>query len=490
MNNACIILAAGIGKRMSSPVPKVLHSIYGIPMLQYVINTAQKLKPEKTIVIVGKHADLIKESIDSENVLFALQKKPMGTAHAFLCAKKALKNFEGVLIVLNGDTPLVSHNTIKKFLSLHRKNKNTISVLSFIATDPDNYGRIVRDDSGRVLSIIEDKDANHMQKKIHEVNSGVYAIDYSALHLLKQIKINRLKGEFYLTDIVGLSLKKGLKTSVYCIGTEEEFMGVNTKNELYQASKLMKSQIINKWINKGVSFIDTDSVFIHPYAYIGERTLIYPNVYIEGHTRIGRGSTIYPNVRIKSSNLGDKVVIQDSTVIEDSTVKSRASVGPFARVRPGSEIGSKAKIGNFVELKKAIIGKKTRASHLSYLGDTRIGKGVNIGAGTITCNYDGEKKHVTIIDDNVFVGSDTQLIAPVKVGKGAYIGASSTITKDVPAGALALSRVSQKNIENWAKRKALHRLVQGKVQSKKRKKKGVGTERQGAGSKGQRVSSK
>jgi len=452
MMTACVILAAGLGKRMNSNLPKVLHKVCGIPMLQSVIDTARKLKNEKIVVVTGEHDDLIKKTLASPYISYALQKEPKGTGHALMCAKQDLRGFQGILIVLNGDTPLVRADTLKKFLKLHLKNKNAVSVLSFQAENPDDYGRIVRDASGQVLSIVEQKDADAMQKKIHEVNSGVYAINHDLLPLLDNIKINRKKGEYYLTDIVAAALEKGLKTSAYCIGAEDEFMGVNTREELYRASMFMKKKLIEKWAGKGVTFLDMDSVFIHAGVTIGKDTTVYPNVYLEGRTKIGRGTTIYPNVRILDSEIGNNVVIKDSTVIEGSTIKNRASVGPFARIRPGSEIGTEARIGNFVELKKAVIGAGAKASHLSYLGDARIGRDVNIGAGTITCNYDGATKHNTIIEDGVFVGSDTQLVAPVKIGKGAYIGAGSNIIKNVPPWALALSRSKQTHSSEWAKK--------------------------------------
>lgn len=453
MKTACVILAAGLGKRMNSSLPKVLHKVCGVPMLQGVIDTARKLKSEKIIVVTGKHHDLIQKTLASPDVSYVLQKEPKGTGHALRCAREALKGFQGVVIVLNGDTPLVSSETIKKFLKQHQKNKSAVSVLSFLAENPEAYGRIVRDASGQVLSIVEQKDADAVQKKIHEVNSGVYAINHDHLPLLDDIQINRKKGEYYLTDIVALSVRKGLKTSALCVGIEQEFMGVNTKQELYRASRIMEEAVIGRWIERGVNVLDAGSVFVHPHALIGAETTLYPNVYIDGSTRIGRGVIIYPNVRISDSRIGDKAVIKDSTVIEESQVKTGATVGPFAHIRPGSEVGIDARIGNFVELKKAVIGDGSKASHLSYLGDARIGRGVNIGAGTITCNYDGKKKFMTVIDEGVFVGSDSQLVAPVRIGKGAYIGAGSTITKDVPPYALAVSRVEQKNIQDWAKKR-------------------------------------
>ena len=467
MNLSCVILAAGEGTRMKSKLPKVLHTVCGVPMLQAVVSTAKKLKPNKIVIVTGEHKQRIKDTLQDDELVFALQKEPRGTGHALRCARPALKNTKGVIVVLNGDSPLVRSETIREFLHLHRRNMNSVSILSFAATNPDNYGRIVRDASGRLQGIVEQNDASSAQKEIREVNSGVYALQPDALHVLDEIRMNRPKGEYYLTDIVAAAMRKNLRTAAYCMGTEDEFMGVNTRRELYAASRLMKKRIIDKWIDRGIFFLDTDSVFIHPDVTIGEDTTLYPNVYLEGRTTIGRGSIIYPNVRIRNSEIGKKVVIMDSTVIEDSRIRDRASVGPFARLRPGSDVGSEARIGNFVELKKTVIGKGSKASHLSYLGDSTVGKDVNIGAGTITCNYDGMKKHATEIEDNVFIGSDTQLVAPVRIGRGAYVGAGSTITQDVPPLSLAVSRTNQRTIEGWALKRKF------KVQSSKLKKKGA-----------------
>ncbi len=342
MKTACIILAAGLGKRMKSSVPKVLHMVCGVPMLQSVINTAAKLKPWKVVIVAGEHIDLFKKSVGPEDILFALQKEAKGTGHALRCALPVLEGFDGTLIVMNGDTPLIGAGTLKKFLTLHGKNRNSISVLTFTTANPDDYGRIVRDDSGRLLSIIEDKDADPAQKKINEVNSGIYAINSDALYMLDKLKKNRAKGEYYLTDIIALSSIEGLKAAAYCIGIEEEFMGVNTREELHRASMLLKKQIINRWIGRGVNFLDAGSVLIHPGVSIGRETTIYPDVILEGDTWIGKGATIYPHVRIKNSRIGKETVIKYSTVIEDSVVKDRASVGPFAYIRPCSAVAGDA----------------------------------------------------------------------------------------------------------------------------------------------------
>ena len=453
MSLDCVILAAGLGTRMKSAVPKVLHTVCGIPMLKAVITVARTLNPERILVVIGKQGGLIKNTIGSHGVSYVLQREPRGTGHALRCVRPALRNSRGVIVVLNGDTPLLNPDIIKKFLRYHKNDKNSISVLSFNTKNPEHYGRIIRNASGQVISIVEDRDADSMQKKISEVNSGVYAINYDAFKIVDKIPVNPAKGEYYLTDIIAAASRKNLKTSAYCIGTEEELMGINTREELSKASALMKRNIVQSWIARGVNFLDADSVSIHPDVCIGKETMIYPNVCLDGHTRIGKGSVIYPNVRIRNSDIGNGAVIKDSTVIEDSRVKDRASVGPFAYLRPGSQIGTDARIGNFVEIKKSVIGERTKASHLSYIGDAIVGKDVNIGAGTITCNYDGRAKHTTKIEDGVFIGSDSQLVAPVRIGKGAYVGAGSTITRDVPPMSLATSRVHQMNREGWVQKR-------------------------------------
>lgn len=455
MNIAVVILAAGKGKRMKSSTPKVLHKIFSKPMLQYVVDCASKLKPSKIIVVAGKHIKQIKDSISAKNAYFVLQDKPKGTGDALSEALPFLRSFDGTVLVLNGDVPLIGAASLNVFLRMHGKDRNNISVMSFSAADPFSYGRIVRDNAGLFKSIVEEKDASSFEKNINEVNSGVYAIGVQALKLIRNIPVNKLKGECYLTDIVGIAIRTGLKVKAYCIGKEEEMTGVNTISELMRAQKLLQKRIANKWIEKGVVFYDPESTLVYPDAVIGSGSVIYPNVYIEGETEIGKNCIIYPGVHVSNSIIKDNVIIKDATVIESSSVGRGSVLGPFAHLRPGSKIGSKAKIGNFVEVKRSVVGDGTKASHLSYLGDALIGKGVNIGAGVITCNYDGKEKHTTKINDNVFVGSDSQFVAPVEVGKDAYIGAGSTITKNVPSMHLGVSRARQINIKNWAGRKKL-----------------------------------
>lgn len=470
MSIACVILAAGLGKRMNSILPKVLHRVCGAPMLQYVVDAAEGLTPVKKILVVGQHHNEIKGAILGKGISYVTQKEPRGTGDALLSARGALGNFKGTVLVLNGDIPLISTDTLKRFISHSKKSKDLLSVLSFIAEDPSAYGRILRNGSGKAVKIIEHKDATQEQRKVREVNSGVYALSPDAMSLLKKIKLNKKKGEYYLTDILEIAARDGLKTGVHCADSEVELMGINTRQELLSAEWIMQTRIIDSHIRSGSRFVDPSSVHIHSGVRIGRDAVIYPNVYLEGSTRIGRGSIIFPNVRIADSVIGNNAVIKDSSVIEGSVVKHSAQVGPFAHLRPGSTIGPDARIGNFVEVKKSVVGRGTKASHLSYIGDATIGKDVNIGAGTITCNYDGNKKHKTVIRDGVFIGSDTQIVAPVRIGKGAYIGAGSTITKNVPPMSLSISRSKQKNIEGWAANKKLKmRIKKLEVKSEKGK---------------------
>lgn len=450
MRLSIVLLAAGAGKRMKSSAPKVLHTVLGRPMIGYVLEAASALKPKHTVIVVGKNQKTLRDSLKAEGrIIYAVQERPLGTADALMKAKETLTSPAGTTVVLNGDTPLIRPGTIKKLLSIHKSRRNSLSIASFSAEGPNSYGKILRDEKGRAVSIIEESEAGTRQKGIAEVNSGLYAIEPDCMELLKKIRLNRKKGEYYLTDILGIAAKSGLKVGVYPMGKEEEFLGVNTPRELLMAEEAMKKRIAEGWMLKGVRLLCPGSSFIHPSVKIGPGTVIYPNVQIEGRTKIGAGCTIYPNVRIVDSVLKAGSVIKDSSLIEESTVESRAHIGPFAHIRPGSRIGESSKIGNFVEVKNSSIGKDTKAMHLSYIGDSKVGRKVNIGAGTITCNYDGLRKHITVVEDGVFIGSGSQLIAPVRIKKGAYVGAGSTITKDVPASALAVSRAEQKNIKGW-----------------------------------------
>ncbi len=450
----CVVLAAGEGRRMRSGVPKVLHRLNGVPMLHYIVGSARALNPEGLIVVAGKdNRRQLEESLGPGGVRFVTQEAPLGTAHALQSARKALRGFRGDVLVLNGDTPLITTGTLKRFITRHRRAGNSLSILSFTPPDPAGYGRVLRDGSGRPLMIVEEPDATVEQRGIGEVNSGVYLIRHDALPLLKEVRRNRRKKEYYLTDLLGIALRRGLGCGVYQLGEEREFMGVNTKEELLQAQRVLRERTVKHWLDRDVGFMDESAVFIHPEAVIGEGTFIYPNVCIEGKTRIGRWCVVYPNVRIAESVIGDRVVIKDSSVIESAEIGDGSAIGPFARLRPGTTVMEGASIGNFVEVKASTIGRGTKAQHHSYIGDAEVGGGVNIGAGTITCNYDGLKKHKTVIEEGVFIGSDTQLVAPVRIGKGAYVAAGTTVTEDVPPGALAIGRAPGRVIKGWAKKR-------------------------------------
>jgi bifunctional UDP-N-acetylglucosamine pyrophosphorylase/glucosamine-1-phosphate N-acetyltransferase len=467
MNLSVVILAAGLGKRMKSKTPKVLHGALGKPMLQHVIDSVKPLKPARLVVIIGNGAEEVKKNIHEKKIAYVLQKRLLGTGNALLVARKELK--KGTVLVLNGDCPLITTRTLKGFLAKHRRSKNVLSFLSFLDDSMSGYGRILRNQTGRVTAIVEDKHASQKERKrFKELNGGIYAIDTGGIAYIDRIKKNSTSGEYYLTDIVKLVSREGKRLQAY-LCPSEDIRGVNSREDLYMVTDILRKRVIKKWMERGVTFIDPETTVVHTSASLGRDSIIYPNTYIEGTTSIGKNCIIYQGSRIDNSSLGDNVTVKDSTLIEESRVRRGAAIGPFAHIRPGSVIGANAKIGNFVEIKKSSLGNGTKASHLSYLGDAEIGNNVNIGAGTITCNYDGKSKFKTRVESGVFIGSDSQLIAPVTVRKGAYVAAGATITRDVPSMALAISRTQQKNLQEWVKRK--QSVVKGKDLKKKNRKK-------------------
>jgi len=449
---SCIILAAGLGTRMKSTRAKVLHTLYDRPMLDYVIDTVNAMGAGKTVTVIN--SDFDKANYKSSGIDFALQRQQKGTANAVSAGISKLKGFKGTVLILNGDTPLITARTLKKFLTQHKKAKSAVSVLSFMAYDPTSYGRIKRNMDDQITGIVEEKDATSEQKDICEVNSGVYAIEHTALPLIRSIKVNRKKGEYYLTDIIELAFKKNIRVGVSCVGEEDEFMGINSRLDLARAHEVLRARKVMELLERGVSFVDPASVYIAPGVKVGIDSTIYPNVFLHGDTKVGKGCTIYPNTRIVDSTIKDDVIIRDCCLIEDSHIGKGCQVGPMAHLRPESVLAPDVRVGNFVEIKKSTLGAGTKAGHLSYIGDTKTGRDVNVGAGTITCNYDGKRKHQTQIGSGVFIGSDTQLVAPVNIGPGAYIGAGSTITKDVPGGSLSVSRTKQKTVKGWARKKS------------------------------------
>ena len=453
MGIAVVILAAGMGKRMKSDIPKVLHPVLGRPMLGYVVDTVEKLSPDRIVLVIGHGGDGVKSAIGSDRVVYVTQVEQLGTGDAVKSAKKTLSNFQGDVLIINGDFPLITTKTLKNFLSKHIKGNLAVSILSSDVDNPRGYGRIVRDNVGVVQKIVEEKEATPLQKDIKEINSGTYCVNSKFLwKALSGLNTNNKQKEFYLTDIVHAASKKSLNIQAFKIDNGNEVLGVNDRSELALVERLLKEQTNEKFMTSGVTLIDPANTYISPDVKIARDNVIYPHTYIYGDTVIGSNCTIGPSVWIEDTKIGRGVTVRSSCYITDAVTKNDVSVGPFTQLRPDAEIHDGAKIGNFVEIKKSKIGPGSKVSHLSYIGDATLGRDVNIGAGTITCNYDGYNKHRTEVADNVFIGSDTMLVAPVKVGKGASTGAGSTITKDVPDGALAISRARQTLIENWQKR--------------------------------------
>jgi bifunctional UDP-N-acetylglucosamine pyrophosphorylase/glucosamine-1-phosphate N-acetyltransferase len=448
-----IILAAGVSTRLKSRLSKVLHPLCGRPLIDYVLSAAQSLKPQKIAMVVGRGREKIQERYEgSRGMIFAYQSQRLGTAHAVQVGYRALGNPGGNVLILSGDVPLIIPRTLK---SLQRHGqKASLSFLSAILPDPTGYGRVVRDSKGRVSGIVEEKNCTPDQKLINEINAGVYLAQGKLLKThLKKIKKDPRKKEYYLTDLVALVAEAGLEVQGLPLENPQEVMGANTRSELAFLNQVIQNQILGEHLAQGVGMQDPDSIFIDHEVKIGPDTFLGAGVQILGRSRIGSGCRIEPGVILKNVQLGQEVEIKAYSYLEDCTVKEGAVIGPFARIRPESMVGPKAKVGNFVELKKTRLGEGSKANHLSYLGDTQIGKNANIGAGTITCNYDGKKKHNTQIADGVFVGSDSQLVAPVKLGRDSYIASGTTVTRNVPSKSLALSRVPQRNIKGWVKKK-------------------------------------
>src|SRR3990172_1020517 len=456
-NLASIILAAGKGTRMKSNIPKVLHRVAGSPMLFFPINVLKTLKAGRVVVVIGHGAEEVREAFKGGEVSFCVQVEQLGTGHAVMVALKELKGFEGDVLILSGDVPLITVETITALMELHRKagrKKAALTLVTTVLENPNGYGRIVRGDLGHIVRIVEDKDCSPLQKKIKEVNAGIYLASLKFLNdNIKRIGKNNAQGEYYLPDLVELAVSEGDKVDALIAAEPIEVMGINNRVELSKADSYMRRRVSESLMLSGVTIVDPDATYIDYGASAGMDTIIYPGARISGDSVIGSGCVIEEGSRIDASKIGDSTVIRSYSVIESSEIGSRAAIGPFAHLRPGSTVGDNAHIGNFVELKKSVIGRGSKANHLSYIGDSIVGENVNIGAGTITCNYDGIKKHQTTIEDGAFIGSDSQLVAPVKIGKGAYVGSGTTLTKDVPAGALVITRAPEKVIEGWVEKK-------------------------------------
>jgi bifunctional UDP-N-acetylglucosamine pyrophosphorylase/glucosamine-1-phosphate N-acetyltransferase len=444
---------------MRSERAKVLHPVAGRPMIHYPVLAAKASACAKIVVVVGHQAGEVKTALRGFPCQVVVQRKQLGTAHAVLQAHRWFEGRRAPVVMLNGDLPLISPATIGRVLEAHRSQPSTVTLMSLRLEHPTGYGRVVRAAGGRVVGIVEEMDATPAERAITEVNAGLYVAEGAWLaDALRKIRPDNAKREYYLTDLIKIAVAGGGVVQAVPADAPQELLGVNSRADLAQAEMLLRQRIVARHLAAGVTIRHPAATFIDDEVVIGRDGLLYPMVQLEGHTVVGAGSTLRAGVRIRDSRLGEGVTVLDGSLIEESEVAAGATIGPFARLRPGSRIGPGAKIGNFVEVKNSRVGPGSKVSHLSYVGDAIIGKGVNIGAGTITCNYDGARKHQTVIGDDVFVGSDVQFIAPVRVGRGAMIAAGATVTRDVPPGALAISRVPQDNKLGWVKKKfAIHK---------------------------------
>ncbi len=445
------VLAAGKGKRMCSNLPKVLHKVLGRAMIDHILHTVEGLRPKGIAVVTGHASEMVREHVGQPvNLEWVIQDKQLGTGHAVKQCEQVIRDVRDVLIVC-GDTPLLQVDTLDKLVVEHRQSGSDVTVLTASPLNPFGYGRIVRDDNGRVSSIVEEKDATAEQRNIREVSSGIYCVRYEVLFdLLHAIGNSNAQGEYYLPDIVPLALQAGQAVEAVMMGDADEMLGVNDRVHLAHVEDLMQKRIIEDWQRRGVTVEKPDTVRIEASVKIGIDTVIQAGCYLIGSTQIGDECRIGPNAVLVDAWLDDRVNVYAFSHIHAASVGADTLVGPYARLRPQAQIDEHVHIGNFVEVKKSVIARGSKVNHLSYIGDTTIGRDCNIGAGTITCNYDGANKFQTEIGDNVFVGSDTQLVAPVRVGDDATIGAGSTITRDVNPGGLTMSvRNEQKHVSNW-----------------------------------------
>ena len=443
-----VILAAGMGTRMRSKMPKVLHKVCGKPLSKWVIDASEAAGADKVCAVVGHKAETVKEVL-GDVCEFALQAEQKGTGHAVMQAIDVIKNSKGEVVILNGDTPLITAETINKAIEYHKNNGNQATVITAILDDATGYGRIVRDNDGSVLKIVEQKDASKEEKKINEVNSGMYVFDAQSLvYALDKITPNNAQGEYYLTDTLEILLSAGKKIGGYAISDNDEIRGINDRVQLNEAEKIMQKRINEYHMRNGVTMRNPESVYIEDGVEIGNDTEICQNVTIKSGTKIGSDCVI------GSGSMLDRAVIHDgvdvlSSVILESEVDEGTHVGPFAYIRPNCHVGKEVKVGDFVELKNSNIDDGTKISHLTYIGDSDVGKRVNFGCGTVTCNYDGKKKYRTTIGDDCFVGCNTNFVSPINVGDGVYIAAGSTITEDIPENSLSIARARQVNKEGW-----------------------------------------
>ena len=454
-NTYAIVLAAGQGTRMKSDLYKVLHPVCGKPMVAHVIDNIEKLGAKRIVSIVGHGAEKVEETL-GEKSEYALQKEQLGTAHAVQQAASLLENLEGTTIVVCGDTPLIRSETMGALIAHHNESGAKATILTAIADDPTGYGRVIRGANGQVLRNVEQKDATKEEQQVVEINTGTYCFDNKVLfETLKKVTNNNAQGEYYLPDVIGILQAEGALVSAFVTEDFSETLGINDRVVLSEAERVMRHRLAEMHMRNGVTIINPDSTYISADAEIGRDTVLQPGTMIEGKTVIGDGCTIGPNSQIVDSVIGDRTTIHSSVVLQ-SEIGSNTAIGPFAHIRPETNLGDSVRIGNFVEVKKSTFGDGSKAAHLSYIGDANVGSGVNFGCGTIVVNYDGKKKHVTTVEDDAFIGCNSNLIAPVTVGKGAYVAAGSTISKNVPENSLAIARVRQENKEDYVSKLKLN----------------------------------
>lgn len=451
-----LILAAGLGSRMRSKMAKVLHKLSGRPLISHVCRTAAALEPDQIIVVVGYQASeveaAVRDELQPQDVAFVIQREQRGTGHAVMAAREALQGRSSTIMVLSGDVPLISPETLATMLQQHGRTGAACTMLTVKLEDPSDYGRVLRDSNGHFHRIVEQKDATPLERQIKEINAGIYCFETKQLFsALEQVKPLNIQGEYYLTDVPGILTASGEVVSVYLHPDPREVCGINTRVELAEIERLLRRRTVLKMmLDWGVTIVDPDHTYIGPDVRIGRDTVIQPDVHLEGSTVIGESCEIRSGSRISNSTIGNNVTIKDHCVILDSNIADNCAAGPFAHLRMNAQMEESSLVGNFVEVKKSRLGRKSKSMHLTYLGDATIGQNTNIGAGTVTCNYDGKQKHQTIIEDDVKIGSDTMLVAPVRVGKGSVTGAGSVVTKDVPPHTLVagVPATKKKSLEN------------------------------------------
>ncbi|QXE89829.1 bifunctional UDP-N-acetylglucosamine diphosphorylase/glucosamine-1-phosphate N-acetyltransferase GlmU [Geomonas subterranea] len=452
---SAIVLAAGMGTRMKSGLVKVMHPVAGSPMIDWSVAAAFAAGVERCVLVVGHQQEKVRDFFGGRpEVGFALQAEQLGTGHAVRCAMPGIDSDAETVLILCGDTPLLTADSLRDMLAAHGQSGACVTVMTATLDNPFGYGRIVKDADGKVVAITEQKDASEAERLIREVNAGVYCVDRAFLaEAVDKLDNDNAQKEYYLTDVVRQANARGLACRSFQVSDPLEISGVNDRVQMAEAAAVLRRRINRELMLSGVTIIDPGAVYIDHGVKIGRDSVVYPGAVIKGNTVIGERCKIGQNTLIEGCRIADDVVVKAGSVLEDSKVGPEAAIGPMAHLRPGTELSAQVKIGNFVETKKAFMGEGSKASHLTYLGDATIGRDVNIGCGTITCNYDGVNKHKTVIEDGVFVGSDVQLVAPVTVGKNSLIAAGTTVTKDVPADSLAIARSPQVNKEGWTLRK-------------------------------------